>query len=190
MGKIVMNPQPVFLGKNVYDEISDAITVISEPHKLIHDGFVYKAWHKFTAVADAGNADMLLSVPADIFPHLHDVRVVVGAGDCDVRVYEGTTTSSDGTAVTPRSLNRNGTVDTPDLDVFHTPTVTGVGTEIRNAWVPPTATGVGQSNSGAVEDPDYEIVLKPSTKYLLRVTNNSGGAIDIHTQIYFYEIGY
>ena len=187
---ITKSPMDITLGDDVYDSNAHAITVIDEPHKMIHEGFMYKAWHKFSAVADAASVYVHIKVPAAVFPHFHDFTVAVGAGDVDISVFEGPTTSADGTALTERSLNRNGTVDASDVDLYHTPTVSADGTEIRSTWIPPTAAGVGNSDSGALEDADYEMLLKPSTNYLVKITNNSGGSIDIHCKTYWYEINF
>ena len=187
---ITKSPQDISLGADVYDTVSHAITVIDEAHKMIHEGFMYKAWHKFTAVADAASVYLHLKNPADTYPHLHDFAVVAGGGDVDVEVFETPTTSADGTELVERSLNRNGTVDAAGLQPFHTPTVSADGTQLRSSWIPPTASGTGNTDSGAIENAEYEMVLKPSTNYLIKITNNSGGAIDIHTRMYWYETNF
>ena len=172
------------------DAHSRSIRTIDAGHAMVHLGFVYKAWHKFTGVADAASVYLHVKNPADLYPHLHDFTVTAGRGDVDVQVFETPTTSADGTLLQERSLNRNGTIDTSGLDVYHTPTVSSDGTEIRNTWIPPTAAGVGHSDSGAVEDADLEMILKPSTNYLIKITNNSGGSIDIHAKLYWYELNW
>jgi hypothetical protein len=72
----------------------------------------------------------------------------------------------------------------------HTPTISDLGTQIDYALMP-TLSAVG-SNVGGVTGPDIgeEWVLKPSTKYLLRLTNNSGGAVDVGFHLFWYELDY
>lgn len=172
------------------DQYTGALTVIAETHRMTHEGFVFHADRKVTGLADAGTDDMLIAVPAATFPHMHRIRINTGKGDIDITLYEGTTTSADGTAVTSFVTNRNS-ANTPDVVITHTPTVTGVGTAIHSAWIPPTATGVGQSAEGVRgAEQGEEWLLKPSTKYLLRVTNNSGSTIDLWVELLWYEIGY
>jgi hypothetical protein len=173
-----------------FDQFAHAVTTIEEVHRLTHDGMVFHSSAKVTGLADAGVYDLLVAVPAGAFPHFQRLQVTAGRGDIDLNVYEDTTTSADGTTVPVFNVNRNS-ARTPSSVVTHTPTVTGVGTLIHTQWIQPTATGVGQSPAGIVgETNGEEWVLKPSTKYLVRLTNNSGATIDFRYEMLFYEIGY
>lgn len=171
-----------------FDKFSRAITVIQEPHRMSHEGFMYHTSGKVTGMIDANVDDFLFVTPALTFPHLQRLEFTFGAGDIDIVAYEDTTTSADGALVTTHNTNRNST-NTPNLEIYQGPTVTGVGTLIHTQWVQPTSTGVGQTANGVSNVSNgEEWLLKPSTKYLIRVTNNSGATINYRFEALWYEI--
>ena len=181
------NYKKVELAGDGVDSFTGAQGVISEPHLMTHNGLMFHSSRKISGVLNAEVSEFLLAVPALTWPHIHRLRMNVGSGDIDVVQYEGTTTSADGTAVDLRNTNRAST-KTPGTVVTHTPTVSAVGTEIHRMWLPPTAAGVGQSLTGISDaEAGEEWVLKPSTKYLTRITNNSGSTIDIWIELMLYE---
>jgi len=172
------------------DPHAHALTTIDALHRMIHDGFVYHASGKVTGMVDTNVDEFLLTVPAGVSPHFQRLQLTTGRGDIDLRVYEGTTTSADGAAVGTLNVNRNST-NTAGTVLTTGPTITGDGTLIHTQWTPPTATGVGQSPAGIIgETNGEEWILKPSTKYLIRVTNNSGATISYRYELLWYEIGY
>lgn len=172
-----------------FDKFTHAVTIIQEQHRHSHDGFMYHASGKVAALGNGADQDFLLAVPALTFPHLQRFSISVEAGDVDILLYEGTTTSDDGTPDGELNVNRNS-ANTPGSVLSLTPTVTGVGTLLHTSWIPPTGAGVGSSAGVLDVTLGEEWVLKPSTKYLFRVTNNSGGSIDLRYEFVWYEIGY
>lgn len=178
----------VELAGSSIDEFSGGLITITEPHALIHDGVVYHMSQKLTGIVNGASVDFLLKVPALTYPHIHKMRAAVGSGDVDFYSYEGTTVSADGTPITTDNLNRNSS-NTASMLMFGSPTVTDVGTEIHNLWIPPTAAGVGQTQNGVSDaEAGEEWILKPSTNYLHRMTNNSGATISAWVEIMFYEL--
>ena len=175
--------------QQAFDKYANALTVITEPHRMIHDGYAYHASGKITGILAAGIHEMMFRVPAGAYPHLHVLRMQFGAGDVDMVAYEGVTVSADGTEVPSHNLNRNSS-NVPAMLLFDSPTVTDDGLEIHRQWTPPTATGQGQSVEGVVNvEQGEEWVLKPSTDYLFRITNNSSDTIDMGFEVMWYEIG-
>jgi hypothetical protein len=172
-----------------FDPYTHSMTVIQEPHRLAHDGMIFHATHKKDALANGASHDHLLRVPAGVYPHFNRLMFSVSAGDCDAYLYEGATVSADGTPETVYNTNRNSTNAAETL-LFTDPTVTDPGTEIHHVWMPPTGAGVGSSTGLSKVSFDEEWLLKPSTDYLIRLTNNSGGAIDIWHEMLFYEVSY
>ena len=172
-----------------FDRLSHAVTVISSDHRQVHDGMVFHANNRFTNLANGATRDILFSVPADSFPHVRAALYSIEAGPVDILAYEDTTTSADGTAVTLFNRNRNSS-KTPDVTITAGPTVTDVGTLIHDRYVP-SAGGQGQNHVGVIT-PSFgeEWILKPNTKYLLRLINNSGAAIDGTIEIIWYELSY
>jgi hypothetical protein len=172
-----------------FDQFAHALTVIQEQHRVSHDGFMYHASGKVLALGNGATQDFLMAVPAGTFPHLQRFSLNTGRGDIDVLVYEATTTSADGSANGEMNVNRNSS-NTPDNVLTLGPTVTGVGTLIHTNWIPPTGSGVGSAAGVLDVQLGEEWILKPSTKYLFRVTNESGGAIDLRYEFVWYELNY
>lgn len=173
---------------NRFDEIAHAVTSIDEPHNMVHEGFMYEAGAYVTAVTNAANYDILLAVPAATFPHFREVRLHLGDTPGRVRMYEGVTTSDDGSAVTEFNRNRNS-ANTPGTVVTTAPTVSDTGTLLSDKLVPDVG---GFLAAGGFEEAGFgeEWILQPSTKYLVRFTNSSGGSIAISWKLRWYEVDY
>ena len=173
-----------------FDLYAHAVTTITEPHRMAHDGFMFHASGKVTGMIDANVDEFLLVTAAGNFPHIQRMRLDLGGGDVDIQSYEGATASNDGTPITTFNTNRNSS-NTADMVLNSAPTLTGDGSLVHTTWAPPTANGVGQSAQGVSNiEAGEEWILKPGTKYLIRITNNSGGTIDYRWELLWYEIGY
>ena len=174
-----------------FDPETRAVSTLNSLHRLAHEGFVSHVSGKIIGLVDTGVQDFLLAVPdvEDIDPNMNRISFTLGRGDVDIVFYEGTTTSADGAVLPQFNVNRAST-NTSQTVITSGPTVTGVGTVIHTAWVPPTATGTGQSGGGIVggDSSGEEWLLAPNTKYLVRLTNNSGVAIDLRYEFLWYEI--
>jgi len=176
--------------RRMADGYVHALTTIDGLHRMAHDGMVFHASGKVTGMINANVDEFLVAVPAVTFPHFQRFRITAGRGDIDVQVYEGTTTSADGTPITTQNTNRNST-NTPSTVLTSAPTITDDGTLVHTSWMPPTGTGTGQSANGLVgETNGEEWILKPATKYLVRITNNSGATIDYAYEMLWYEVSY
>ena len=177
------------LGREAYDPFAKALTVTDSMHRAAHDGFVYHTSGKVLAMIADEVDDFLIDVPAFTFPHFQRFRVIVGRGDIDMVVYEDTLTSNDGTDVGCQNTNRNADCVSGST-IYSSPTITDVGTLIHTAWIPPTSAGQGVSGATGIagETNGEEWILKPSTKYLIRMTNNSGATIDYSYEILWYEL--
>lgn len=162
------------------------LITIDTAHARSHAGEMFHSAFKVTGVLDAGVVNVLIQTGA-IPPHLSYMRASFGGGDIDLVVYEGTTVSADGTGQTENNTNRNSS-NTPLTAIFLTPTITGDGTAIHTQWAVPVSTGIGQSVSGIADiSAGEEWLLLPSTNYLQRATNNSGGTIDMWFEFVWYE---
>lgn len=105
-----------------------------------------------------------------------------------IELYEGTTVSDNGTAQTIQNLRRSS-ANTPNGSIYTGPTVDSVGTLIENDAILGGGGGGGASATriGGIAQRVLGWVLDVSTNYLLRITNNSGGASDIARALSFYE---
>ena len=173
-----------------FDPYAHAMTVITEPHRMNHDGFMFHASGKVDGMVNNNVDDFLIVTAASNYPHLQRMMFDFGSGDVTVETYEGSTASADGTPIAAFNTNRNSS-NTPDLILNSAPTITDVGARLHIAWAPPTASGRGRSAQGISDVVQgEEWILAPSTKYLVRVTNNSGETISYRHELLWYEIDY
>lgn len=155
-----------------------ALITMDSVHKHIHDGELYSADFNDASLANAASIELLVVVTA-----VTHIRVSgAGGGDSNLLLFEGTTTSADGAAVT--AINRNRVSSNTATAVLTTaPTITGDGTELMNIFLPGGSHG---NAAGGLRSIFGEFIL-PAGKYLVRLTNNSGGAVRAHVQVDFYE---
>lgn len=155
----------------------------SYSHQLVHNGVIAQASYRVASVNNDANLDLLV-VTADANVHIN--VEFVGGGDFFLSVYEGVTTSNNGTGLILYNTNRQSTT-TYTTTVFHTPTVSDTGTEIRSLYI---AGGTGGNSIGG-SDGDLarapEVLLKKNTKYLYRATNKAGSAKAMSFQLGLYE---
>lgn len=152
-------------------------------HQRVHEGRLFSGGYYNNNVADTNSIDVLIQTHATEATHF--TVVVSSTGDAEFYLYTGTTFSPAGTAVSMANHNRNSG-NTFQGTVTHTPTVTGVGTQLNGTTLIPG--GTKSSGSGGSGAPfNEEFVLATSTNYLLRLTNVSGGAqkMEISVRTYF-----
>lgn len=116
---------------------------------------------------------------------IKDRQVAFTGAGVTIDVYEAPTTSA-GTAGTVYNLNRRNPI-TATASYKIAPTVTATGTQIGATTYGLGGAGVRPSSVSAFVTPGVERVLKPSTKYLLRITNNDAAAQIIAAYITWYE---
>jgi hypothetical protein len=160
------------------DKYNDALTVQSEVHTKIHSGAFFTATHYDGAVSDAASVNILI-VPSGI---CHARFIVSVGGDCEVYLYEGTTTSSAGTTVPSYDRNRVSK-NAASAAITHSPTITN-DRFLRMTVFMPGGTKKSSSGSGSSFE---EWVLDDAVPFLLRVTNVSGAASPVGVEIDFYE---
>lgn len=153
------NSVPLFI-----DPSTEAMPTVEYAHHEIHEGDHYfvKGWMDLT---NAQVFDFLATTP-DTLKWAHMLVAFSSESEAHVTIYEGTTTSADGTAVTAVNRNRNST-NTAGLVVTHTPTITDVGTQIVSYKM-----GSMQKSGGEARG-NNELILKQNTKYLIRITNDT-----------------
>jgi hypothetical protein len=173
-----------------FDSFAHAVTVIEEPHRLSHDGMMFHA-SGLSTIANGATGDFVMITPANCYPHIQRVQLDVEAGEVALAMYEDSVLSSDGTPL-PAAINTNrNSARVACAALYGAPTVTDAGNLFHTAWIPPTGAGVG-SSVGVLNVSLFgeEWILKPSTKYLFRITNNSGGVLDLRYEFVWYEIDY
>jgi len=175
--------------ERLYDPFTHSITVIQEPHRMAHDGMMFSVTGKALGLADAASYEFLIQT-STAYLHLSKMRVSLGAGDVDIRAYEGATFSSAGTPLVIQNTNRNSSNTSPS-SWSYTPTLTADGVLIHRIWAVPQGTGIGQTPQGLANiEAGEEWILSPNTSYMFRITNNSGGPITLSYDFLWYEATY
>lgn len=151
-------------------------------HHEIHCGDMITLYDN----VDLGNAavrDILIIVPnpAITTKRYHFDITIDSESETDYKLYEGTTVSNAGTALTAYNRNRQDpTVAENEVLYYHTPTVTAVGALIDgNHW------GAGRGVGGVVRSQN-EWVFKNNVSYLVRITNATATNNQISTHISYY----
>ena len=155
---------------------------ITAPHYMIHEGKSFIASYAWDNVAHLSTAKLRIIVGAN--KALHATISVVAQGNAEFRIYEGTTYTDNGTAVTIYDKNRT-TANTSDALCYHTPTVNTSGPVIYHSFVPG---GTKQRAVGSVRTNGEEWIFKKSTDYMLMLANESGDNMDASIEIEFYEV--
>lgn len=155
--------------------------IVDSVHHEVHEGEMMHAEYYAASVSNNSSIDILLSIGAH---EAHTVFSVNAGGAGVIYLYESPTVSG-GTAVTVYNMKRSNAA-LPLTTIKHTPTVTATGsTALVNRYIAggtsPTTRVGGGVRSGT------EWILAPSTNYLLRFTNSSGGTIAVSMAIELYE---
>lgn len=166
------------------DRISFGGIVIDTLHARIHEGVAFTASALSASLADEDNLDMLLVTPPHGEGGVH-LRVSAGlTGDGELRIYEGTSVSANGTELDVTNRNRRSS-NVSGVSAFQDPTVDTLGTLIVGPSLLPggrnfRATAASASTLG-------EHILKASTNYLIRLTSEAGQARRAGVEVLFYE---
>lgn len=155
---------------------------IDLPHHEIHEGNYFSATSvAATAIADNAKISFYISVPSD--KKAHAVFIAACGGDALFFLLSGCTVSAKGTTVSSYNWNRSSS-RTSGVSVWNTPTVGLSGTTFFQTYLPggAKASAVGGSINGR-----QEIILAPSTKYLMMLQNKAGGAKMASLGLDWYE---
>jgi hypothetical protein len=174
--------------RRAYDTVAHAFTIIQEQHRLVHDGMWFTKTDNAAAVANGASLDLLM-VPDGVPPHLQGVLFQSARGGVSISLYEGVTTSDDGTLSPGQNRNRLST-RTPTCATYRNPTVTDLGTQVYSIFVPQATQAPRRVAISWDQDDALEWILDPAQKYLVRVQNNSGNAMTMSTLIDWYEATY
>lgn len=161
---------------------ASSVPVIAHTHQKVHEGRYFSGGYYNAAVADTASLDILIQTGASSSPHM--VFSVASQGDALTYIYEDATFSAAGTTVAMTNHNRNS-AKVFDCTVTHTPTITGVGTQLDGTGY--SAAGEKNASSGGNFGFSSEFVLAASTTYLFRVTNVSGSACKIAAILEGYQ---
>jgi hypothetical protein len=165
-----------------YDSVSGAPYFLDVAHYEIHYGGMFHAEFVDDSVADDGTVDVLLRTGASADHAIFEVAV---GGQSSVQMFEAPEVGVAGTEISSLNMNRLIT-RTAETLLYHTPTITATGAiTMVDRIIPAGATA--QTRVGGQSSKGVEWVLAPSTDYLLRITNTSGGAVPVSVMFEWYE---
>lgn len=153
---------------------------VVDAHTHIHRGQMFTADYDVAALANNASIDIILTTPADDYPHLN-INAGIG-GDGLLYIYEDVVFTG-GTLLTIVNHKFTST-NTAGEVLLHTPTVSDVGNNKITHYIPG---GTGGISVGGVGGRSEELILKPSTNYLIRLTNVSGQARRASIDMKWYQ---
>ena len=152
-------------------EITDQSTA------ALFEGRLYTG--SFVSRAVANNASVSVRVTAGLLTELLKIGFI-GTGELQVDIYEGSTYSAAGTALTIQ--NRNLLSANSCAAAAHSnPTTSALGT-YHYTRIIPAGSGQGQGGirAGALSDDSYDFLMNPNSDLLFVITNISGAAADVN----------
>lgn len=160
----------------VVDDFGRLLTTPDTPLERIRAGQAFTTSSFTESVTNGSNKDVLIKVGSNKVLEMY-LRIAAG-GQGRFSLYEGTTTTDDGTLLNTYDKNRT-TDNTADHEVYEAPTIDSLGTAIlEDSVVPGGSSGFGGANKpGSITDDPDPWRLKKDTVYLLRFNNASGGSI-------------
>lgn len=173
--------QPVLVVNYEQDETSGTLIAIDYVHHEVHEGITFHAERLETAVNNNVSLDVLLVTGAK---ECHAVFGPSAGGSCYVFLYEGTTTSNNGTALSLYNMRRSKS-NVPASLAYYAPTVVALGPALVSRYLPGGTSN--QTRVGGGVRTGTEWIQRANTRYLFRITNVSGSAIAIGSAVEFYE---
>lgn len=158
---------------------------INIEHQYVHEGKLFQLSGQIASIAAAATV-YFHGLTDSATTHFRAAALVIDGAPADVVFYEDADITANGTPVTAYNKNRNS-LTTPTLQVFSAPTIGGggVGTPLEYGLIPVTGPG---NAGGAAALFESEWVLKPSTSYLISITNNDTVAIKVNYNFIWYEV--
>jgi len=158
------------------------LVVVDSLEYSVHRGHRFKISYLVEHGSELGN-DAVLNVLVKVgSKHVHAVPRLAAGGDCDLLMYTGTTTSNDGTPIGVVAKNQ-ADERSSNVTAFSAPTITADGSLLWSQFVPG---GSGPQAAGG-DWSEAQWILKCNTYYLFRMTNRSGGVIQLSFSIGWME---
>ena len=162
----------------IRDAMSGKLVAIEYEHSQIHEGIMFTIL-EVTDLTNGATRDLFVISP-DTTKWTHLVWEIEHELETTIQFYLGTTYSAIGTEIT--SFNRNGNSgNVATTKVYHTPTITDVGTLIGTIQQ-----GDGKKAGGS-DRLSNEFMLKQGAVYLVRITNATASNNLISVKLNWYE---
>ena len=166
------------------DATTGAVQGIEWEHSRIHSGRGFMYVDKVDNLSNGASFYWLLDNPADNYAHLRLIHFVSDGAPAEFFLFEAPTVTGNGTQGSPKNCNR-ASANAANLDVYRGATVSADGEQLDFGLIPGTRTTGGSGGDGV----ETEWILDPSTKYVVKFTNASGGAVDAGLRLFWYEGG-
>jgi hypothetical protein len=173
------------------DEVVESIPTTGTFHHLGHEGKVFSHSDRHAAIADAAVVNYHIRVPAgDATRQVHMRFGFIGKAntgtlDVDIAFFKGCTVTGLGSVEAVISTN-DANVKTSGVLIYYNSTITDYG-EAKTV----TAMIGEKKSANNLDQAVPEWILAPNgasaRDYAFKVTNNSGGTIDLVAGIFFYD---
>lgn len=157
------------------DSLTSTLRTIEIEHALSHDGKAFVCT-TVASVASTGHYDILLVNPTSNFPHLRFWDWEATGAPGTIELYEGPFTGvGTGTFCPLNVTNRTMSSNLSSLSVYIASSLT-LNASLSTLLEDHVLSGAKQSG-GTQEGTAMEWILNENTNYLMRINNDSGGAI-------------
>lgn len=173
------------------DPLVKSIPVTETFHHLGHEGKLFIHSDRHNGLVNGANLDYLIRIPAGNADRQAHMRfnfigkAITGTLDVDIILYKDSIVSADG-SVEPIVSTNDAIVKSTGVTIFEGPTITDIGT-----FKAQTMMSGEKKGASSKEQVVPEWVLAPDgvneRNYIIRITNNSGGDVDIVNSIFFYD---
>ena len=149
------------------DTLSNALKIVDHITSEVHDGHSFRCGQLLTTVSSGASRLILMKIP-NVSTYVHWGSEDTSNVACQFSLYEGSTYKgvSKGTTVTAYNNNRCCS-HVATVSVYHTPTISSLGTAImQKQW------GSGKTEGGTTGTA-AEIILKNNTNYIFKIINKA-----------------
>lgn len=154
--------------------------------QFIFAGQAYNMQYKFT-VAQGASVEIEIITPADFLIHITNKYASTSSDEIDIELIEDPATVTDGTTAIPSFNMDRRSAKTSALQIYSDPTAITGGTVIESLYLPGFGGLLPTLSNGQVGQGLSERVLRPSTKYIFRATNNGTASATIQYNWFWYQ---
>ena len=164
------------------DRSTNAINTIEYEHHELHAGSMFCV-NNMADLGSGASAVFLISTPStSTWAHLkYDVSV---EAEMSLQMWESSTTSSDGVALSVYNRNRNSS-GSNTVAIYISPNITASGTQIGALKRGGGTSAPGRFGGNARADDEF--ILKTGTKYLMKIINDGAGTAWYSAKMCWYE---
>lgn len=168
------------------EAVTGGYSVITTDHKAIHDKEGFAAWHQFAGVSDASVSYVTFKTGPNLYVHLKQYESWINNAKAVLDISENPDSAVGGAQFMPAPRHR--ITPKPSEVVIHAGSTVTLGSALHADQVVFGGGGANTSSrGGGSRSLDMELVLKPDTTYVFRLTNQSGVAADIWLWLFWYE---